>query len=48
MKLILYIIRHFIPIGLIAGAGVLVFSAATPAESTRVEGFGSRCQPCPP
>lgn len=40
MRLIPFFIRHFLPIGLIAALGTVLFSAAAPAASTRVDGFG--------
>lgn len=40
MRMIAFAIRHFIPIGLIAALGAVIFSAVSPAESARVDGFG--------
>ena len=40
MKLIPFFIQHFLPIGLIAVMGTVLVSAASPATSTRVDGFG--------
>ena len=40
MRLIFYALRHFLPLGLIATMGAVLFSAAAPVTSTRVDGFG--------
>jgi hypothetical protein len=40
MRIFPFFIRHFLPIGLIAALGMALFSAAAPADSTRVDGFG--------
>jgi hypothetical protein len=40
MKLLFYIFRHIIPVGLIAGIGVIIFTSAVPVQSNRIDGFG--------
>lgn len=40
MKLIGYIIQHIIPISLLLVAGLVIYSAATPPPSSRVDGMG--------
>jgi len=40
MKLVPFFIRHFLPIGLVAALGAVLFTSISPADSTRVDGFG--------
>lgn len=40
MRLVPFFIRHFLPIGLVAALGAVLFTSITPADSTRVDGFG--------
>ena len=48
MKLISFIFRHFIPIALLAGVAVIIFSAATPVTSSRIEPIGVDLLSSPP
>lgn len=48
MKLISFIFRHFIPIALLAGVVAIVFSAATPVTSSRIESMGIDLLASPP
>lgn len=48
MKLIGYIIQHIIPISLLVAAGLVIYSAATPPPSSRVDGIGVDLLSSPP
>ncbi len=48
MKLIGYIIRHFIPISLLAALGVGIYTVATPPPSSRIDGMGIDLLSSPP
>lgn len=48
MKLIGYIIRHIIPISLLAALGFGIYSAATPPPSSRIDGMGIDLLSSPP
>lgn len=48
MKLISFIFRHFIPIGLLTGVGLIVFNASTPPPSSRIDGIGIDLLSSPP
>ena len=48
MKLIGYIIRHFIPISLLAVFGLGIYTAATPPPSSRIDGLGIDLLSSPP
>ncbi|MHB8088043.1 MAG: hypothetical protein ACYDH2_07300 [Anaerolineaceae bacterium] len=48
MKLIGYIIRHFIPISLLAVLGLSIYIAATPPPSSRIDGLGIDLLSSPP
>ena len=48
MKLLFYLIRHIIPIGFIAGAGIFVFNSAAPSSSSLIEGIGVDLMTSPP
>lgn len=48
MKLIGYIIRHFIPISLLAVLGLGIYTAATPPPSSRIDGLGIDLLSSPP
>ncbi len=48
MKLIGFILRHIIPIGLLTGVGLIIFSTATPVSSTRISGIGVDLMSSPP
>lgn len=48
MKLIGFIFRHIIPIGLLTGAGLVIFSAATPVTSSRIDEIGVDLMASPP
>lgn len=40
MRLFPFFIRHFLPIGLVATLGAVLFTSTTPADAIRVDGFG--------
>lgn len=48
MKLIGYIIRHIIPISLLIVMGILIYNAATPPPSSRIDGMGIDLLSSPP
>jgi hypothetical protein len=48
MKLISYIIRHIIPISLLVAVGILIYNAATPPPSSRVDALGVDLLSSPP
>ncbi|MCX6055684.1 MAG: hypothetical protein NTZ74_12380 [Chloroflexi bacterium] len=48
MNLLAYIVRRFVPIGLVAGAGIFAIGAASPAATSRVEGIGVDLLGAPP
>lgn len=48
MKLIAFLLRHIIPVGLVAGGGLFVFSAATPPTTSRIDGLGVDLMSSPP
>ena len=48
MKLFSFLFRHIIPIGLVVGAGFVIYGAATPTPASRIEGIGIDLFSSPP
>ena len=48
MKFLGFIIKHIVPIGIIVGAGFLIYNAAHPPSSSRIDGLGVDLMSSPP